>query len=284
MGFNNTYTNLFEIAVLHSYFLNSGNDEYNSMTDEKKKQMLRNYDFESFIEIIPTRETFLQLKNNHLIFQNKKNVMKIGVKISIDDPDLPFVDISLALTLNFIIKIKDSFFENYTNISFLSNQILYLSNIKPVDEPVTFKYISLLANSVFVDTDYIISETSTKKIIETLGEYEKRGVIGIISLKMQGDSSGLNILNNQKKIITPTPSFKIHFNNRKTFWKYIKTNSTFEVETSLEKPLTQNGFVEIDPAIDFTTNPPEAQDFQYPNPSIKSIQKIATKTYSQIFI
>jgi hypothetical protein len=283
MGFNNTYKNLFDIAILHSYFLNSGNNEYNSMSDDKKKQMLKNYDFENFIEIIPTRETFLQLKNNHLIFQNKKNIMKIGVKISIDDPDLPFVDMSLALTLNFIIKIKDPFFENYTNISLLPNRILYISNIKPVDEPISFKYIPLLSSSVFVN-DYIISETSSKKILEPFGESEKRGVVGIISLKMQGDSSGLNILNNQKKIITPTPSFKIHFNNRKTFWKYIKTNSVFEVETSIEKPLTQNGFVEIDPAVDFTTNPPEALDYQYPNPSIKSIQKIATKTYSQIFI
>jgi glutaredoxin-related protein len=284
MGFNNTYKNLFHIAILHSYFLNGGNNEYNSMSDDKKKQMLKNYDFENFIEIIPTRETFLQLKNNHLIFQNKKNIMKVGVKISIDDTDLPFVDMSLALTLNFIIKIKDPFFENYTSISLLSNRILYISNSKPADEPITFKYIPLLANPVFINDDYIISETSTKKTLELFEESEKRGVIGIISLKMQGDSAGLNILNNQKKIITPTPSFKIHFNNRKTFWKYIKTNSAFEVETSLEKPLTQNGFIEIDPAVDFTTNPPEALDYQYPNPSIKSIQKIATKTYSQIFI
>ncbi len=284
MGFNNTYKNLFEIAVLHGYFLNSGNNEYNTMSEDKKKLMLKNYDFENFIEIIPTRETFLQLKNNHLIFQNQKNTMKIGVKISIDDSKLPFVDIPLTLTLNFIIKIKDPFFENYTSISLLSNRILYISNTKPVDEPVTFKYVPLLTNSIFIDNDYIISETSTKKIAEPFGESEKRGAIGIISLKMKGDNSVLNILDNQKKIITPTPSFKIHFNNRKTFWKYIKTNSVFEVETSLEKPLTKNGFVEIDPAVDFTTNPAEALDYQYPNPSIKSIQKIASKTYSQIFI
>lgn len=284
MGFNITYKTLFGITVLHSYFLNSGNDEYNSMTLDKKKKIVKNYDFENFIEILPSKETFLQLKNNHLVFQINKSEIKIGVKISQDDPELTFANLSLSLTMTFIIKIKDSFFENYTDINLLPNRILYLSNIKPVDEPIPFKYIPLLSNSVFINDNYIVSEISTAKILKALEDFEKRGVLGIVSLKMQGDVPNLNILTNQKKIITPTPNFKIHFNNRKTFWKYTKTNSAFEVETSLEKPLTQNGFVEIDPLTDFTTNPAEASDYQYPNPSIKSIQKIGSKTYSQIFI
>lgn len=284
MSFNITYKTLFGITVLHGYFLNSGNEEYESKTPDKKKQILKNYDFENFLEILPSRETFLQLKNNHLAFRTNKNEIKIAAKISPDDSELTFANFPLSLTLTFIIKIRDSFFENYTDINLLPNRILYLSNTKPDDEPVTFKYIPLLSDSVFINDSYIISEVSSAKIVKPLEESEKRGILGIISLKMQGNQPTLNILTNQKKIITPAPNFKIHFNNRKTIWKYIKTNTPFEVETSLAKPLTQYGFVEIDPLTDFTTNPAEASDYQYPNPSVKSIQKIGPKTYSQIFI
>ena len=283
MSFSITYKILCEVAFLHGYALNSGTEEYNSMTSEKKNKMLKNYDFKNFMEIIPTIATAKLLKNNHLVFNTSKNSLKIGVKISPDDADLTFSNISLALTLNFIVKIKDSFFENYTAISPSAKQIFYISNTKPVDEPLTFKYIPLTAAAVFIDDDYKISELSSTKILDTLETNEKNGIFGIVSLKMQGDNVPLNLLSTLQEIITPTPSFKVHFNNRKTFWKYTKTSSAFEVETTLEKPLTQNGFVEIVPS-DFTTNPPEVNDFQYPNPSINSIKKIATKTYSQIFI
>jgi hypothetical protein len=282
MSFNITYKILCEVALLHSYFLNNGIEEYNNMTTEKKTKMLKNYNFKNFIEIVPSIETAKIIKNNHLVFNANNSSFKIGVKISPDDADLTFSNIPLGLTLNFIIRIKDSFFENYTSIT-PSSQLFYISNTKPSDEPVSFKYIPLNTATVFIDDSYKISQLSSTKILDTLEANEKNDIFGIISLKMQGDSTNLNILSPLQKIITPTPSFKIHFNNRKTFWKYIRTSSGFEVETTLEKPLTQNGFVEISPT-DFTTNPPEVNDFKYPNPSVNSIKKIATKTYSQIFI
>lgn len=284
MGFNITYKTLFGVQILHSYFLNQGNDEFDNMPLNKQKKVLQEYDLKNLIEIQPTKAAILKLKNNHLVFRLTKNGIQIEVKTSPNDSELPFTDIPLSLTLDFVFKIKDSYFENYTDINISSNKILYLSNVKPEDEPNTFPYIPLVANAVFTDTLFFVSEVSTAKIIKPLEEFEKRGLLGIISLKMQGDNSNLNILNNQKKIISPTPFFKIHFNNRKTFWKYTKSNSAFEVETTQEQPLTQNGFVEIDPLTDFTTNPAEASDYEYPNPSAKSIQKIGPKIYSQIFI
>lgn len=284
MSFSITYKTLFNITVLHGYFLNNGIEEFNGMSLDKKKKILRQYKLDDSIEIIPTNETHLLLKKYHLVYRINKSEIKIEAKITPNDSSLPFVNIPLSLTLNFILKVKDSFFENYTDLNFIPNRILYLSNTKPIDEPVSFKYIPLITSSNFIDDSYIISEVSTSKILAPLNPFEKRGVIGIISLKMQGDKPNLKILNNQKKLISPAPNFKIHFNNRKTFWKYTKANSDFEVETTQRKPLTQNGFIEIDPLTDFTTNPAEAPNYKYPNPSAKSIQKIGPKIYSQIFI
>ncbi|WP_130733211.1 hypothetical protein [Flavobacterium sp. J27] len=283
MSFSITYKTLCEITVLHSYFLNSGIEEFSGMTDVKKGKMLKNYKYKNFLEIIPSEATAKLLRNNHLVFIPLHNSIKIGVKAHPDNEDVTFASISLDTTLDFIIRIKDYLFENYTAISPTSQQLFYISNIKPVDEPVSFKYIPLASEAVFINDDYKVSDVSTAKILDSFGTNEKTGIFGVVSLKMQADNSNLNLLSPLQEIISPTPTFKIHFDNRKTFWKYSKTNSTFEVETTLEKPLTQNGFVEITPA-DFTTSPPEVNDFQYPNPSVSSIQKIASKMYSQIFI
>ena len=283
MSFTITYKTLFELTVLHSYFLNSGIEEFTGMTDERKEKMLKNYEYKNFLEIVPSLETAKIIKNKHLVFNTSKNSLKIGVKVALDDENVTFSNISLDLTLNFIVRIKDYLFENYSDITPTTKQLFYISNTKPVDEPVSFKYIPLSTEATFIDNDYKISELSTTKILESFEPNEINGIFGIISLKMQGDNSNLNILTPLQEISTPTPSFKVHFNNRKTFWKYTKTNSAFEVETTLEKPLTQNGFVEITPT-DFTTSPPEVNDFQYPNPSVSAIKRIATKIYSQIFI
>lgn len=283
------YKTLFEITILHGYFLNSGNNEYDSLTSNQKKKLLNNYTFEKFISISPTTETEQILKNNKLLFQTKGEMMKIGVKTSIDDENLTFTNIPLDLTLNFIIRIKDFKFENYTDINLTKTQMYYFSNVTLVNESVTFKNISLINENIFIDDDYKLTEANTKIVLDTLNENEKRGVFGILSLKMQGDISGLNILDDDQKIITPTPNFKIHFNNRKTIWKYINTNATFKVETLIEKPLVQNGFVEILTAdLDLSLFTPQeiiiATNTKYPNPSANSIKKINTKTYSEIFI
>lgn len=284
MASTTTYKTLFQISILHGYFLNSGNTEFDDLTDDKQKLLLKSYSIEDFLEIIPTQETKKQLKNNHIIYNNKGSIFRFGVKISPTNSNKPFLDISLDLTLNFLIRIKDYAFENYTNISFLKKQLLCLSNIKPTSEPITFKYFPLSDDAIFVDDDFLVSEETTTAILKTIEDSEKLGVFGIISLKMQGDDDDLNILSDDTELLNPTPIFKIHFDNRKTYWKYKKTNGSFEVETSSEQPLTKNGFIEIDPLTDFTTNPPEATDYKYPNPSAKSINKTGGKTYSEVFI
>ncbi|MDI9310744.1 MAG: hypothetical protein QM535_11055 [Limnohabitans sp.] len=283
MSFLITYKNLCEVNILHSYFLNDGIDEFNSMTASEKSKMMKTYDINKFFNVVPTIETQRIMKNNNIVYKITKSGIRLGVKISPNDENLTFSNINLNTTLNFIIRIKDYLFGNYTNATLSSDQIFFFSNAKPFSELVGFEYITLNSSVDFITDDYKLPAETTKKIIETLSVGEKNQVFGIISLKMEGDSSTLDILSAAQEIIEPTPIFKIHFNNRRTFWKYIKSNSSFEVETSLEQPLTENGFVEISPD-DFTTSPPEASDYKYPNPSAKSIQKIASKTYSQIFI
>lgn len=282
MSFNLTYGLLFEVRLFHNYFLNKGEETFESMSDTDKGKMLQKFNTDAFATITPSLETNTLLKNYKMVFKKTNTGFRVYIKVKETDDIDPFINVPTDLNLTFLITIHDYQFGNYTDLEPVSNQAFFFSNVKPSTEPITFKYIPKTNENVLISNDYLISETTTKALLSVLQSNEKQNVFGIISLTMQGDNSSKNIVNNLGKIINP--NFKIHFNNRKTIWKYIKTNSAFEVETSLEKPLTQHGFVEIDPLTDFTTNPPEASDYQYPNPSVKSIQKIGPKTYSQIFI
>lgn len=280
MSFNITYSLLFEVTILHNYFLDNGEETFASMSAAAKEKMLQNFTTDSFAVIRPTFETNSILKNYKMVFKITKTGFKVYVKVQEADEADPFIKIPAALNLKFLISINDYQFENYTNLDFPLNRIYLFSNVKPTAEPVSFQYIPKTNENKLISNDFLVSEATTTALISTLQSLEKQAVFGIISLNLQGDNTTGNIITNAGKIISP--HFKIHFDNRKTLWKYINSKTTAIIETNDAKPLTRSGFVEIDPLIDFT--PPQAADSHYPNPSVKSIIKIDGDFYSEIFI
>lgn len=280
MSFNLTYGVLFEVTVLHNYFLNSGEDVYTAMSLADKKKMLQKFDSNSFATIIPTIETNKRLKNYKMVFKTTKTGFRVYIKVKENDETSPFIAVPQDLKLDFIISINDYQFENYTDLKFAPKQLFLFSNVKPSTEPVTFEYIPKINDNVLISNDFLVSEETTAHFLSELQTPEKQGIFGIFSLTMKGDAVPKNILTNPGKMISP--NFKIHFDNRKTLWKYIDRKASKEIETNAVKPLTYSGFVEIDPLTDFT--PPQSANSQYPNPSVKSITKINSNYYSEIFI
>ncbi|MBE8726518.1 hypothetical protein [Flavobacterium hungaricum] len=280
MSFSLTYSLLFEVTIFHNYFLNNGEEIFAGMNAAAKEKMLQNFNIDSFAVIAPSAQTNTVLKNYKMIFKTTKTGFKVYVKVKETDDTDPFVKIPAALNLQFIISIKEYQFENYTNLDDAANQIFLFSNVKPAAEPDTFQYISKINDTKLISNDYLVSKVTTAALMAALPASQKQDVFGIISLNLQGDAVSGNIITNAGKIVHP--NFKIHFDNRKTFWKYINHKASTAIETNAAKPLTRSGFVEIDPLLDFT--PPQAADSHYPNPSVKSILKIDGDFYSEIFI
>jgi len=280
MSFNLTYGLLFEVTLLHNYFLNSGEDTYVGMSPANKEKIMQKFDSDSFAAITPTVETNTRLRNYKMAFKPTKTGFRVYIKVKEDDDTDPFIPVPAHLKLDFKISINDYQFQNYTDLEFVMEQILLFSNVKPSTEPVTFKSIPKINENILISGDYFISEETTAHFISELHTPERQDVFGIISLTMQGDSNSKNIVNNSGKMISP--NFKIHFDNRKTLWQYIDRNAGTKIETNAVKPLTYSGFVEIDPLNDFDT--PQPIESQYPNPSVKSITKINSNYYSEIFI
>ncbi|UGU16072.1 hypothetical protein LS482_20640 [Sinomicrobium kalidii] len=284
MSFQIQYKPLFRVFVYHGYHLNEGEDEFNTMNNEEKAVQLKDYDYKSFLQIVPTRKTVRFMNGHSMVFNVQKDHFIVGVKVNPNATQEPFIPIDTTSNLTFLLKTKDSYFTNYTNYTIENDRLLYPSNVKPATEDVDFAHIALFTENILINEDHTISPEGTQNIREELEEDEKRALLGCIKLHMQGDTPNLNILENTGELPGSIPQFKIHFDNRKTFWKYLKPSEGFEAETQAAKPLTKNGFIAIDPDTDFVGPPPGADTYRYPNPAVYSIKTIANKTYSEIFI
>ncbi|WP_337965505.1 hypothetical protein [uncultured Flavobacterium sp.] len=278
MSFTATYELLFEVTLFHNYFLNNGEKTFASMINADKAKMLQQFDTDTFSTITPTLETNTVLRNYKMIF--KKTRTGFGIYIKVKAESDPFIKVPADLNLQFLIKINDYQFENYTNLDFALTQVYLFSNVKPLTEPASFKYLPQINDNKLISNAYLVSEKTTANLISTLQPSEQQNVFGLVSINAKGDDISGNIIDDLGKMISP--NFKIHFDNRKTLWKYINRKAGIIIETKTAKPLTRSGFVEIDPLNDF--NPAEPAESQYPNPSVKSITKIDSKYYSEIFI
>ena len=219
MSFNPTYALLFEVTLLHNYFLDNGEAAYTSMSAEGKEKMLQKFKIDSFMSITPTIATNTRLRNFKMMFKLTKTGFRVYIMVKQDDAGDPFISVPSDLKLDFKISINDYQFENYTNLEFASKQIFLFSNVRPSTEPVSFEYIPKINNNVLISNGYLVSEKTTMHFISELHTPERQDVFGIISLTMRGDNNSKDILNNSGKMTSP--NFKIHFDNRKTLWKYI---------------------------------------------------------------
>ncbi|MCD0467643.1 hypothetical protein [Flavobacterium sp. ENC] len=280
MSFNLTYGLLFEVTFLHNYFLNSGEAAYAGMSTADKQKMLQKFNYDSFAIITPTVETSTRIRNYKMAFKPTKTGFRLYIKVKENDETDPYISVPPDLKLDFIIAIKDFQFEHYTDLEFVLNQMFLFSNVKPSTEPVTFQYLPKFNENILISNDFLVSEETTEHFLSELHTAESRGVFGLLSLNMKADNAAKNIVTSAGKMLSP--NFKIHFDNRKTLWKYIDRKAATEIKTKTAKPLTYSGFVEIDPVTDLI--PAQLADTHYPNPSVKSITKKDGDYYSEIFI
>lgn len=141
MSYSSTYGLLFEVTLLHNYFLNNGEKTFASMPPADQEKMLQQFNTDAFSTITPTLETNSVLKNYKMVFKKTKTGFSIYIKVKEANAFDPFIEVPVDLNLNFLIKINDYQFENYTNLDFAPTQVYLFSNVKPLTEPVSFKYL-----------------------------------------------------------------------------------------------------------------------------------------------
>lgn len=138
------YKTLFNLNVLHAYFLDKGEEKYHAanandeLSEEDKREAERNYNIAHFLEIVPNVLTKKLVKNYRLLIRNHlKGIRVLTSSLRVNSKEgnteverfHPIINLSDDLVLTFYIRIADSYFENYTDvIEKNSPQLYYLSN------------------------------------------------------------------------------------------------------------------------------------------------------------
>lgn len=143
MSFHIIYKNLFEVKLLHHFFLNNGEQGWDAMEPEEKIRMEEQYDSREIFHIEPTADCSSLLKAHHALFRTTPSGFLVGIK-SVADSILPgtfnpFAMPDEDLTFRFLVRIKDPNFLNYTALP-LSGQDghLYVFKNFQVTSPAVF--------------------------------------------------------------------------------------------------------------------------------------------------
>lgn len=310
MSYSQTYRTLFELQVLHEYYLNSGPDPFRGMNPQQQQLMFKNYAFNGFLQVIPTAQTRKIMENQKLLLHADKHGLKVIALIEETAPGAPakpFIPLSNDLELHFLVKINDPAFEIYTDLTLVKNELFFFSNILPPDtdpnpgfpflpiaeeQETTPTYISDAYRLVYSGNPG--EPNRSQEVVEMLriSREDQIGLLGVVVLRMHGATH--QITDNTGKVPANPISFVMEFANRSTIWKYYFQNSDYYAETTSPKPLTRNGYNVIDPPQLTLRNKdpeilPENYEFDlaphyYPAPDVQKAEIKAGIFYSVIYI
>ena len=273
MSFHITYKPLFEVKILHNYFLNLGTKEFNALNDKEKEVVLKDYNVSNFLEIVASRGTIKILNGHKLILKKHPRGFIIYCRVTDPDSNVPFTDLPINLSLSFLMRIKDPYFSNYTNISLKGKPLFYFGNSKPDSEGNNFELIAKKDESKLVSANYSLTADGIKNLKTELNEQSLNHLLGVIQLKIIGDSNDLSLLH-QGKIKNPPQILRINFDNRKSKWRFKRSKDGSEIFTTTQaNPLTKHGFIEI-------THDGE----KFPNPDARHLIPDTNDFFSEIYI
>jgi hypothetical protein len=120
------YKELFEVKILHHYFLDIGEKSWDTMTPEERDKMQLTYNVHDFFDIIPTIECKKALTSQSCIFKCTPEGFLVGVKAEPDDLHpgkfMPFKSLRDDLAFRFVVRLRDSSFMNYSDLPLLGHE------------------------------------------------------------------------------------------------------------------------------------------------------------------
>lgn len=292
MGLSNSYRTLFDIRLLHRYFLDEYNNEYVESGGGTLQTRFDNnrlkFNLANIMTIQPTLRTQKVLKNYNGLFRSYKDGFKVALKEVPGATPLPqpFIPFDSNFYLDFTIEIIDSVFENYTDIEWDKNGLVYLSNLDPTlytpgseDEPpavsVNFSRLSEYETQNS-GTDININLLKDVQAAELIGKF------GIIRIYLEGEPSEMQLVDSSDatKFNNTTPELDIYLRNRSTVWRFKNVQDQSVIyETNNTRPLTQNGYRRMPPA-----NAGINARFPNPEPKIIVWDTSEEEFYSDVYV
>mmetsp|Transcript_29731 Transcript_29731/g.39535 ORF Transcript_29731/g.39535 Transcript_29731/m.39535 type:complete len:315 (+) Transcript_29731:508-1452(+) len=312
MGLQNSYRTLFDLRILHRYFLDEDNNAYEENGTSNSQERFDNnrlkYNIQNFMKILPTERTQKVLKNYNGIFKPYKDGFKVALKqVPIPNPlpntlpdpipwNKPFIPFDANFYLDFTIEITDQLFENYTKIEWDKNGLIYLSNLDPTaytpgseEEPdaVTVNFSRL--------SEYQTQTSGTNIDINLLNDIQPRELLNkfaVIRMYLEGEPTEMQLVDasDSTKFNDTLPELDLYLKNRRTIWRYRDlSDSSIIYDTPNKKPLTENGYIKITNDIEVPTgngNSTTTVTVKYPNPDAKILvwDSNTSEFYSEVYI
>jgi len=286
MSFNITYQPLCTLNFYHHYFLDDGETLFDDLNfPNLKNEQLEKYSFLNFARIQPTVLTKRLLANQKIIF--KQNKTGISLLIQAEETGItgtykPFIELAQHESLQFLITITDSLFENYSTIPASPETPYYFSNKQPSTENASWLPINLESDTPPTAIEnYSISTATNTLLSNSINFKERQQLFGIISLSVVADNSNTNLLEISGNLPLSPPNFKIQLANRKTIWQYLNAKDGSVIHKSpTTLPLVKNGIVT------YTFNTTARRPAATPNKLVfvKDGSGTIIETISEIFI
>ncbi len=279
------YKTLFKVTIYHDYFLNNGEEDFMDLDEKQRQDHLKNYDWRHFLQVKPTGITKELMTGHKLFLKEYPTGFSIAVKVESDDEKQPFISLDTFLELTFTLKFIDPQFMNYTDFSWPDHALFYIANKQPdVPEPHSIDLVSLDESAHLVSENHWLTGENRTYLLSQMTKHQSGPMDGLFKIHLTGENGQYNVISNQGKLKNNPLHFWIRFKNKSTFWKYIHQSKGFETETKKAWPLTQKGFIQLDPQTDLKSPPAGADNYSYPNPVPGTTKSKANKTYSEIFI
>jgi hypothetical protein len=120
------YENLFELKILHHFFLDKGEVRWDEMSAADQDKLIALYDIREFFEITPTPECRQALFSHHCTVKNTNDGIRVGIKSVPDELQhgkfKAVTPPAAGLTFRFTVRRKDPNFPNYTALPIQGNE------------------------------------------------------------------------------------------------------------------------------------------------------------------
>ncbi|MCC5938894.1 MAG: hypothetical protein JJU34_16575 [Lunatimonas sp.] len=278
------YHTLFSVRIFHRFFLDLGASSFEQLDDRARDRQLERYDWRQFFSWMPVGNTARLLKGHQIVVKSSPTRWDALIRRDSENMQESFIPVSPDLTLVFGLYYKDPFFEHYTEMPFLSDEaMVWCNNLERF--PLGDAHNPIAVEEDIFFNEGIIADASVKRsLCEQLGITLSSDCKGLLILTMQGQSGAYNILNGNGTLKQTPTDFYLNFANRATYWRYVKPEAAFSVETTDVKPLTRDGFVPIDLESDFSGSPQWPSEHPFPNPDIQFLKREGDKLISEIYL
>ncbi|MBS3775877.1 MAG: hypothetical protein KGY70_11860 [Bacteroidales bacterium] len=197
MSVNRKYKKLFELKVLHLFFLNKGNTEFDSMSPDEQNKIWNTYDLRETLTFHPSSDAARNLNNYNLVFKTTQSGFLVLARVDPNNPDKSFIPIS-DLDLTFYMTLDDPFYSNYSLgqvNSLQSRQTCYFNN-DAGNNGSSFPDLSLPPSSFVAGENY-----ETGSMVEFSGDfYESVEDITNASINPNRPNSGWRSIPNRSSV------------------------------------------------------------------------------------